>query len=202
MNKNEFIIRLRQGLSSLRGADVDKSVDYYTEIIEDRIEAGQSEEEAIASLGSIDEIISQTLDETGDQAPIVEKIKNIRKMKRWEKVVLIAGSPLWLVLLISLVAVAASLIASLWAICISFCAIELSLLAGSLAGVICTFIMLFTGRMYQGLLLLGAALLCLGLGILLFKLTIQCVKLMATGTVKTFVACKHALVGKEDTNEK
>ena len=75
-------------------------------------------------------------------------------------------------------------------------------LAGSLAGVICTFIMLFTGRMYQGLLLLGAALLCLGLGILLFKLTIQCVKLMATGTVKTFVACKHALVGKEDTNEK
>ena len=43
MNKNEFIIRLRQGLSSLRGADVDKSVDYYTEIIEDRIEAGQIE---------------------------------------------------------------------------------------------------------------------------------------------------------------
>ena len=59
MNKAEFLAALRERLSGLPEEDFNRSVDYYTEMIDDRVEDGMSEEEAVACLGSMDEIITQ-----------------------------------------------------------------------------------------------------------------------------------------------
>ena len=57
MNKVEFLNELSSSLSSQR----DDLIQYYDELIEDRKErTNQSEEEIIASLGSIDEIVRKT----------------------------------------------------------------------------------------------------------------------------------------------
>lgn len=61
MNKVEFLNELSSYLSSLSKSERDDLIQYYDELIEDRKErTSQSEEEIIASLGSIDEIVRKT----------------------------------------------------------------------------------------------------------------------------------------------
>lgn len=58
MNKVEFLNELSSSLSSLSKSERDDLIQYYDELIEDRKErTNQSEEEIIASLGSIDDIV-------------------------------------------------------------------------------------------------------------------------------------------------
>ena len=63
MTKNEFLIALIQGLSRLPKAEVEERVAFYGEMIADRMEDGLSEEEAVASLGSVQEVINQIISE-------------------------------------------------------------------------------------------------------------------------------------------
>ena len=58
MNKVEFLNELSSSLSSLSKSERDDLIQYYDELIEARKErTNQSEEEIIASLGSIDDIV-------------------------------------------------------------------------------------------------------------------------------------------------
>lgn len=63
MNKSEFILQLRNGLSGLPQDDVDERLNFYGEMIDDRIEDGLSEEDAVFEMGDINKIISQILAE-------------------------------------------------------------------------------------------------------------------------------------------
>mgnify|MGYP003451557927 CR=1 FL=1 len=59
MNKIEFSESLKQKLSNLPKDELEERVNFYLEIIEDKIEEGIKEEEAIAQLGSVEEIANQ-----------------------------------------------------------------------------------------------------------------------------------------------
>ena len=50
MNKTEFVNQLSAGLMGLSQEDIKRSVDFYAEMIDDRIEDGMPEEEAVAAL--------------------------------------------------------------------------------------------------------------------------------------------------------
>ena len=59
MTKLEFIDELRKKLSGLPAADVEERLSFYSEMIDDKIEDGCAEDEAVFSIGSIDEISEQ-----------------------------------------------------------------------------------------------------------------------------------------------
>ncbi|SEG05405.1 Protein of unknown function [Eubacterium ruminantium] len=61
MNKQEFLEELYSKLHELSEEDKKKSIDYYSEIIDDRVEEGMSEEAAVDSLGYIGDIALQIL---------------------------------------------------------------------------------------------------------------------------------------------
>ena len=61
MNKQTFLSELRSRLSGLPQEDIDGHIGLYEEMIDDRIEEGLPEEEAVADVGSIDEIVTQIL---------------------------------------------------------------------------------------------------------------------------------------------
>lgn len=63
MTKQEFLKALWTKLSELPKDDVEQSLDYYAEMIEDRIEGGLSEEEAVAAVGTVDEAAAKILSE-------------------------------------------------------------------------------------------------------------------------------------------
>ena len=61
MTKQAFLSALRDGLSGLPQADLEERINFYSEMIDDRMEEGVPEEEAVAGLGSVDDVVSQIL---------------------------------------------------------------------------------------------------------------------------------------------
>jgi len=57
MNKIEFLNAIRERLKGYPRDEVDNSIEYYGEMIDDRIEDGMSEDAAVASLGDINDIV-------------------------------------------------------------------------------------------------------------------------------------------------
>lgn len=94
MNKQEFLMRLREGLSGLPQNEIEERLTFYSEMIDDRIEEGLSEEQAIGEIGDIDEIISQIVADIPLAVLVKEKVKPSRKLRVWEIVLLILGSPI------------------------------------------------------------------------------------------------------------
>jgi len=63
MNKAEFLALLKKELNGLPEDAVDSTIEYYSEILDDRIESGESEDEAVSSMESVEEIASRTMAE-------------------------------------------------------------------------------------------------------------------------------------------
>ena len=171
MNKQEFLQALGKGLSGLPYAEQDKWMDFYGEMIEDRIEEGLSEEEAVAAVGSVEDVIAQILAQSKPE----KKEKKKRELKSWHWVLLIAGSPIWFSLLIAAASVIFSLIVALWSVVIVFYAIAVSLLVSGAACVVMPLILVpmsiagaGTFNLTTGLVAMGAGLFAVGLGIYWF----------------------------------
>ena len=167
MRKQDFIKELRLNLSFLPKEEIDDRISFYSELIDDKIDEGVKEEDAIKSIGSIDEIINQIIDEMPLSKIAKDKIKQKRKLSGLEIALIIVGSPIWLSLLLSLIAVLFSLYIIGWSIVISIWAILISLIAVLVAGIVLTIISLFSNIYIVALSYLGATLVILGLTILM-----------------------------------
>lgn len=161
MNKERFLTSLREKLSGLSREDIAERLAFYSEAIDDRMEDGLTEEEAVAQLGTADAIAAQILNEGVQPQPA----KKQRRHGALEIVLLILGAPVWFSLLAAAFSVAVSLIAAMWSVVISFWAAEVSIAVGAVAGFAGAGIFCFSGTVPTGLLLLSAALVCAGLSI-------------------------------------
>ena len=164
MNKKDFMAALGEGLVGLSPQEQDKWLDFYSEMIDDRIEDGIAEEEAVAAIGALEDVIAQIL----AQSQPVKKEKKKRELKTWHWVLLIAGSPVWFSLLVAVASVVFSLLVGVWAVVIAFYSVFASLVACGLAGVVVTPVFLLHGNTIAGLCCLGAGLFCVGLSIFWF----------------------------------
>ena len=181
MKKNEFLEELKTRLWAMPEADKERSVDYYSEMIDDRTEDGLSEEEAVAAIGDLDEIVSQILSESPRPPVAVNKGQNQNKQRRvepWMIVLLVLGSPVWVPLVASAAGTVISVYVSLWSVVIALYATTFALFVAALGCVLGSFFMI--GGFPQVSVAWGAALLCAGLGILFLLLS----NLAAKGMVK------------------
>ena len=173
MTKLNFLFSLRDRLSGLPQKDVEERLSFYSEMMEDRMEEGLSEEEAVAAVGSVEEIVAQIIAEI---PPVREKSapkRSARQFKAWEIVLLVLGSPLWFSLLIAAFATVISLVASVWAV---FASLAACTFAGAASGIV----FLLTGNAAAGMAMIAAGLVCAGLSIYLF---FGC-KAVTNGTVR------------------
>ena len=95
MTKQEFLTALREKLQGLPQKDVDERISFYEEMINDRIDDGKTEEEAVADIGSVDLIVEEIARDTSLVKLVKEKITPKREIKAWEIVLLVLGFPLW-----------------------------------------------------------------------------------------------------------
>lgn len=168
MNKTDFLLTLAERLSRLDYNEVEERLKFYDEMIDDRMEEGLSEEDAVSAVGSVDEIIAQIMSDFPLAGILKESAKPKRRLTGWTIVLLVLGLPLWLPLLIAAFAVVLSLYICLWSVIISLWAVFAAVAGctvGFLAGGV---ILLCYGRVLTGFLLLGSALICAGLSIFLF----------------------------------
>lgn len=166
MTKLEFILSLNERLAGLPKKEIEERLNFYSEMIEDRMEEGLSEEDAVSAVGSVDKIAEQILAENPVSVP--KKTKSKRKIKAWEIVLLTLGSPIWLSLLIAVFAVCISLYAVLWSVVISLWAVFGALVGSAFGGIIAGISFAVGKSILSGLVLICAGLVCAGLSILFF----------------------------------
>lgn len=195
MDKLEFLTRLQNLLQQLPEADRQRSIDYYAEMIDDRMEEGLTEAEAVAAVGTAEEVARSILAEAPLVLPVIKKKQ--RRLRWWEIVLLILGSPIWVSLLITVLAVIFSVWISLWSVVISLYATAVALGASAVGCVFGSFFMIGDGA---GILMaaFGAAFVCAGLSILLFILSNLAAKGMIALTKWLWNAIKVSFGRKEE----
>ncbi len=208
MNKSEFLAALNSRLVGLPQNEIEERISFYSEMIDDRVEEGATEEDAVAGIGSIDEIVAQILEDVPLWSIVKENVKKNKENKEkkekkrrapkaLEITLLILGSPVWLPLLIAAFAVILLLYVALWSIVVSLWAVFASLAACGIAGIVAGAAYAILSKPVDGLLLVAAGFVCSGLAIFAF---IGC-KAATKGTVKLtrkmLFAIKHLFVGKD-----
>ena len=193
MTKLHFLSALHEKLAGLPRNEVEERLNFYSEMIEDRMEDGITEEEAVAAVGSLDDIAAQITADIPLVKIVKEKIKSKRRMKAWTVILLAVGSPIWVSLLIAAVAVVFSLYVSLWAVVISFWAAFASFVVGCVGALTFGIGYCLSANLPAGLVLIAAGCICAGLAIFLFygckiatKGTARLAKIIVLAVKKSF----------------
>lgn len=168
MNKQEFLDALRKGLSALPREEAEEHLTFYREMIDDRIEDGLTEAEAVREIGTPEEILSRIPADTPSAQAGRESSVPKDRVRWWGILLLILGSPIWLSLLIAVFAVVLSLYAVLWSAIVSLWAVEVSLWGTAFGTVVGGAGMAIFGHPLPGLAMIGAGLVCAGLSVFLF----------------------------------
>ena len=174
MNKQQFIDALTSRLAYLPLEETEKFIDFYLEAIDDRVEDGMSEEEAVAAMGDIESVAHAIESEIPLSTIVKQRVKSSRERARsenaggghsaWWIVLAILGSPVWLTvacvlfaLVVTVFALVPVLIVVAFAVLVTFAVSAVFMLVYSVSR-------LFTAGLYAALMCLGMALLLGGAG--------------------------------------
>ncbi len=194
MDKQTFLAALRQRLAGLPQDDIEQSLAFYSEMIDDRVEDGLSETEAVAAVGPIDEIADQILTQIPLTKLVKTRLKPRRALRGWEIALLVLGFPAWFPLLITAVVLVFTLFAVLWVLVAVCWAVDLSLLCGGVGGLVS---ILWLGFNSGGWFTAGCGLVCIGLGILFFFFCKWATKAIARCCFRLLRGIKSRFVKKE-----
>jgi uncharacterized membrane protein len=211
MTREQFVKKLKCELSSLPSEELEGRLAFYSEMIDDRIEEGLSEEEAVAAIGDVDEIIAQlkadgqTLcKETDDSNPyskgtftVAEPKPDVaptkKKMPAWAIVLIAVGSPIWISLGAAAFIILLSAYIVIWAVAGSLWALPVSLAGVCLGGIAVGVVDIVIGNALLGITLIGAAVACAGLAIFagfgcyhLTRLAAYLSRVIAKGVIRLF----------------
>lgn len=195
MIKEEFINELRNKLVGLPKEELENRLNYYEEMIEDRMDEGKTEEEAVAEIGNVDDIAKQITDETPLITLVKEQTKPKRSLKVWEIVLLFLGFPLWFPLVLTGLILCFVAYLLIWVFVIVSYSIEFSFAVASIASLVGFLIYLGNGEV--NLIALGLTIMCLGVAILFVFVCIAITKMTIKLSKTVLLKIKSAIIGKE-----
>ena len=168
MTKNDYLNELEDELFGLPEAEIAERVSFYGEMIDDLIEDGLSEEDALAKIGSVSDICAQIIAELPLSALVKEKILPKRRLSVLEITLLTVGSPIWIAVsaavfacVLALYAAILACIAALWGGWMSTC-------CAALGGILAGAIKLYFGSPLPGIAEIGIGIALAGIAIFLF----------------------------------
>ena len=196
MDKKAFLSQLKKSLFGLPRADINERLNFYSEMIDDYMEEGLSEEEAVLRIGDVKEIAAQTLADAPISAPDTPR----KKRSAGQIVLIVLGSPIWLSLAIAAFAIVFSLYVSAWAVIVSLWSVFVSLVSCGFAGILCGIGLAVSGFAIPGLAMVGAALVCVGLSVFTFYGCKAATKAAVLLTRNVALAAANRLKKKEDVH--
>ena len=197
MNKRQFLESLRMALSGLPQEDIEERLTFYSEMIDDRVEEGLTEEQAVAEIGTVDEVVAQIMAEIPLSKLVKERVRPKRALRAWEIFLLVLGSPMWVPLLLAGIAVIFAMYVAVWSVIISLWAVEVSLAGSALGGAVSAVIACFQGNGIAGVAILGGAAFCAGASIFWFFGCRAVTKGILLLTKKMALGLKSLFIGKE-----
>ncbi len=198
MKKEEYLDQIRQLLQSLPPEDLERSLAFYAESIDDRMEDGMSEEEAVAAMESPESAANAILLEQPLSTLVKARVRDRRKKSALEILLLALGFPLWLPLLLTALALAFTFILLAWVLVLVPAAVCLALWISAIA-------LLFGGALSFTKIALpailaapGAVLILAGLAILAGFVVVGTVRLAVLLSKAVVRGIKSLLIRKED----
>ena len=189
MTKNEFLSELEKKLSVLPKNDAKDHILFYSEMIDDIMEDGKTEEEAVLEIGDADNVSAQIIKETPLYKIAKEKVKKVAKNNDGivKTTLIILGFPIWFPLIISAFAVVFSLYVSLWAVIITLLASVLAFAVFSIGCVVMSVYTFIIGNSWAGIVFISFSLILIGLSIFIFYLAKTLTKFAIYLVKKVFV---------------
>lgn len=195
MNKVEFFALLRQELAGLPKDEVDERCSFYEEIINDKMDEGKTEEEAISELDSVQTIVESIANETSLVKLVKDRYKPKRRLNTWEVVLLILGFPLWFPLLVTGFVLTVVFYTLTWLISIIAVTVEGALVVYGFGSIISYIASVIDGN--TNLMMLGMGLMGIGGAILFIFVTIAAFKLNVLISKGLFLAIKKSFMRRE-----
>ena len=162
MTKKEFLEKGRKGLSGLPQEEIEERLAFYSEMIDDRMEEGLSETDAIKQIIATDETVSRLFSNSSKK----EEWQREKSAENGAKTALIvAGSPLWVVLVVTAFVIGISLLVTVWSVVIALWAVFVSLAVSAPVSVLGGIGIALLGRPLAGLAMIGIGLICAGLAV-------------------------------------
>ncbi|WP_217952787.1 DUF1700 domain-containing protein [Adlercreutzia caecimuris] len=210
MNKQEYLAQLRAALACLPEGEIEESVAFYTEMIDDRVADGLTEEEATAQLDDPKAAARAIVADLPVVPRTVVRTKQRNRALYWTLVIL--GSPLWLTLLLAAGMLVLAGLLTIWCLILGLWLLAAGLLAGGPLGIGVCLWALAVGQPAYGVFELGSGLLCFGLGLFCLhgavaasKTLMQVSRQWIAKAKAPFVKVKEegaaAFVGKETVHE-
>ena len=197
MNKQEFLEALRAGLTDLQEQELEEYLNFYGEILDDRMEEAIPEDDAVAELGSIESVIAkiketiqsaQAENESESASELFEESEDggldileaggenemrvttsVKKKKNAGDIALLAvGFPIWGSLLIAAFAVVFSLFVSAWSVIAALWAAFGAFALSSVGGIVIGFLNVFGEQLALGFSMIACAIVLAGLAIFAF----------------------------------
>ena len=197
MNKRQFLESLRRALTGLPREDIEERLTFYSEMIDDRVEEGLTEEQAVAEIGTVDEVVAQIMAEIPLSKLVKERVRPKRALRAWEIFLLVLGSPMWVPLLLAGISVIFAMYVAVWSVIISLWAVEVSLAGSALGGAVSAVVSCFQGNAVAGLAMLGVGAFCAGASIFWFFGCKAVTKGILLLTKKIALGLKSLFIGKE-----
>lgn len=197
MKKDDFLSSLRYSLQNIPEEEIEKSAAYYSEMIDDRMEDGMQEEEAVASLGSIAEIVQQIQTELPIATLIKNKV-NRRPMDALTVTLLILGFPLWFTLLAALLCVIFSIYLCIWAFDVALWSVVVALGASFLGGIGAAAVTAFNRMPADALVYLGYALAGAGLCVFAYFGVLETTKAVVRLSAWITKKIKIMIIGRKE----
>ena len=190
MHKAEFLQALEARLGDLDAQERRRALDFCAESIDDRVEDGMAEEDAVAALGGVEDVARELLADRPLGAVVRERVR--REGRAGRIVLLVCASPL----LLALFAVGLSVYAALWAVMVSVYAAVASLLIAGAACALGGVALMFMQGIAPGLCTSGAGLVAFALGLWLIAPAKAAAKGLWRLTKAFGRGCKRLIVGR------
>jgi Predicted membrane protein len=195
MTRLDFINELKKFLAPLSETERNRSILYYNEFIDDRIEDGMSEEDAIACLENPAVIAERILSEMGfsqtqTQSQSIPRYQTAEKTAKPSRgkltggviALIILGFPLWFPLLITFFSLVFALVVTVWSVVFALFAAAVSCIVACIGAVIAAPFIIFGGHLLTSIFCAGGGLIAGAFGIVLGIAAIKVVKLTWTFT--------------------
>lgn len=172
MTKKEFLSILEKELDMLPREEQNRTVIYYEELIEDRMEDGMTEEEAVRGVGNPKQVAREVIEE--NEGELWEKIENPNhslgaKIGIWT--VILLGAPIWASVLLAIILCILSGYLVIWTVPLIGASFTLAFGVIGVYGVISFPFALFDG-VGIGIVHLGTAMLGFGLMLIFARSTL------------------------------
>lgn len=196
MKKEEFLNKLRLRLNGLPKSDIEERISFYSEMIDDRVSEGKTEDDAVGDLGGVEAVVREIANDTPLVNLVTERIKPKRTLKGWEVALIVLGFPLWFPLIITFISLLFVFYVLIWVGVIVVFSLFVSMIGATFAGIMSLFsggLVGIAGGFGIGV---GTALFGLGGAIVLYFVLVATTNLTIKLSRKIIVGIKSWFIGK------